>query len=215
MKHMADNTMDLEWHPSIQGKFLERDSTLTELQKTEKILLDAWTGSRRTMLKESSSRNCEISSKRNMFLSSNSAGILLSYRKRIYCYRGKSCSRVVRTFFREKRCGNNVENTTCFSHSPWIRRRFHPPVAPSLSVSRVSIHFDVTSFLFLHSILQDGSPSIDRSIDRSCFEKDWRGIARGIRDSFRCAFQYFFSLFFSFKTHIRNRRDVSYIFFFD
>lgn len=76
-----------------------------------------------------------------------------------------------------------------FSHSPRIRRRFHPPVAPSLSVSRVSIHFDVASF----PPCLDGSPSIDRSIDLF-----WKSLTTEIRFDAFPIFLSFLSFSFSF-----------------
>lgn len=115
-------------------------------------------------------------------------------------------------FFRGEQ-ENNVENTAR-RVSPRIRRRFHPPVAPSsLSVSRVSIHFDVASFPVssssprsiissARSILR--SPSIDRRFGER-FEV--------VRDSFRCAFQYSF-LFFFCSRHVYNRRLVFRIYSF-
>lgn len=121
-------------------------------------------------------------------------------------------------FFRGEQ-ENNVENTAR-RVSPRIRRRFHPPVAPSsLSVSRVSIHFDVASFPVssssprsiissARSILRDGSPSIDRRFGER-FEV--------VRDSFRCAFQYSFLFFFFFfvqDTYNHNHRLVFRIYSF-
>ena len=123
----------------------------------------------------------------------------------------------MRTFFSPFFRGeqeNNVENTAR-RVSPRIRRRFHPPVAPSsLSVSRVSIHFDVASFPVssssprsiissARSILR--SPSIDRRFGER-FEV--------VRDSFRCAFQYSFLFFFVQDTYNHNRRLVFRIYSF-
>lgn len=116
-------------------------------------------------------------------------------------------------FFRGEQ-ENNVENTAR-RVSPRIRRRFHPPVAPSsLSVSRVSIHFDVASFpvssssprsviTSARSILRDGSPSIE-------------GLEKGSR-LYEIRFDALSNILFFFffcSRHVYNRRLVFRIYSF-
>lgn len=133
-----------------------------------------------------------------MFLFSNSAGILLSYSEVNIVFSARE-----KLFSGKRDAGTTLKTRLdVFSHSPRIRRRFHPPVAPSLSVSRVSIHFDVASFPpcldGLRYVRSSRRIAFDRSIDLF-----WKSLTTEIRfDSFPIFLSFFSFSFLFFSRYI-------------